>query len=140
METRELVIKDVKYVIRKLNSRLMLKNGVDFKVFSTKELTEADNAEKKAIVWERMPEENKKKQVEMMDKMVLLSIVEPTEVDIENMDDEGYYKLFNEIMSFCFGSKAELHSFRDEPNSATDRPVSGEVSSTATPDTEVKLG
>jgi hypothetical protein len=140
METRELVIKDIKYVLRKLNSRLMLKNGIDFKVFTSKEIIEADSKEKKEMVWERMPANEKKQQIEMMDKMLLLSIVEPTEVDIENIGDDVYYQLFNEVMSFCFGSKAELHSFRDEPNSATDRPVSGEVSSTAPPDIKVELG
>ncbi len=135
MKTKEIELSDSKVVIRKLNSRLLLKNGVDLAIFTTKEIVQVEDPTEKIKLWEKLPEEAKKKQIIAMDRIIKAAVITEGFDDekIENMPDEDYHKIYQEIMDFCFGGKKDLNSFRDVKTADNIGQDGTAVSSTAAP-------
>ena len=104
--------------IRKIRGRDYLKTGA-FPVKSTVEIARSGKSEDS--IWTEMSEEDRKKMIETMDSIITIAVKEPRislkkeegKLCVDELSDEDYYFLVNEINSFSIGGQENLRPFRD---------------------------
>jgi len=115
--------------IRKLRGRDFLKIG-GFPIVSTTDIARS----KPEDIFEKISDEERKKLVEAMDKIIALAVKEPKiglkkeegKLCIDELADDDYYFLVNEINDFSMGGgQKNLRPFRNE-QTASDSGHSGE--------------
>ena len=121
-----------KFEIKKVTGRDFLRQGT-IPVQGTRELMESE--EHRKAWWDRLSDDQKKKQMETLDKMLSLAVVSPelsTEpregaLLVNELTDDDYYALLSEITTFSFGRGESFKPFRPQPDTPLDRPARPEI-------------
>jgi len=127
------------FKIKKITGRDFVKYGM-LPLKSTMEIARAKNNEE---VVNKLTEEERKKQIEAMDRIIVIAVKEPKLslekkegfLCIDELSDEDYYKLVTEITNFSFGGGGEnLRPFRNEQNPVVSGQNGDKIWSSASPD------
>lgn len=119
--TRKLVKlpSDAVFEIRKITGRDYLREG-GLALQSASDFTSSTIDEKNKILFDKMSADDKKKSLEIAEKMIILATTNPTlslqaepdKICIKDLDDADFYFLLKEITEFAFGKK-DLEFFRE---------------------------
>lgn len=128
-QTKEIILPSgFVFKIRKISTRDYIQSGGLISA-----MPDSNAGEKAKILWERMPEEQKKQQLRTMSQLMVLAVIEPAmsmekekdKLCIDEMPDEDYYALLNEMTSFSYGGDPE--KFFRKKGDDTDTGRSGEA-------------
>ena len=125
------------FKIRKVNNRELALAG-EFTLQTSSEINQSK--EKLSTQWQNMNEQQKRKQLEVMNKFIVRAVVEPKVVlddkeeglKITDIVDDDFYFLLSEVMGYSYEGGKDLVPFRKKQNTPAPGSDEHEVSSTTT--------
>jgi len=121
-----------RFEIKKVSGRDFLRQG-NIPLQGTRELMESEEYRK--AWWDKLSDEQKKKQMETLDEILSLAVASPqlstqpgeNALLVSELTDDDYYALLSEITTFSFGGGERLKPFRPQPDASLDRPARPEI-------------
>jgi len=104
-----------KFVIRRIDGNILIKNKLSQNLRSLRSIYQRAEADSKNMIemWDKMSDEEKKLQIELTDRLVVLSTIQPLmsvqsekdKLQIDELTKEDYATLLKEIMAYSFGGE-----------------------------------
>jgi len=119
-------------IIKKITGHDFIRAG-NFSLHTTHQVL-VESKEKNEVIWKKMSDEQKKRQIESNDRMIVQAVVSPKlsvestddeVLSVRDLSDEDYFALLKEVGDFSASRGQDLKPFREEPN-AVDTGLTGE--------------